>query len=270
MPKTYRVIALRRRRIKIVLGAIAALVLIGFGTTALYNNLADGAAQSRVNPDMPPTESVSEYMQQSPASGTSPQTPDPRLDDWRLLLVNEENPLPKNHSIETKALPNGKEFDARAFDALTALLEAGNSSGLDLMVCSGYRTIEKQTNLFEEEMAKYENQGYSYEEAYDAAKTTVAVPGTSEHNLGLAADICAVDHQTLDSDFADTPEGKWLKKNAAQFGFIQRYPDGKQDVTGIIFEPWHYRYVGKENAEEINRLGMCLEEYIEYLQGPLS
>jgi D-alanyl-D-alanine carboxypeptidase len=104
--------------------------------------------------------------------------------------------------------------------------------------------------------------GISYDEAYTAAATVVAIPGTSEHNLGLAVDICAEDYQVLDDAQADTPEQQWLMEHCADYGFILRYPQGKEDQTGIIWEPWHYRYVGVEAAQEITSSGLCLEEYL--------
>lgn len=99
-------------------------------------------------------------------------------------------------------------------------------------------------------------------QAYAAAATVVAIPGTSEHNLGLAVDICALDYQILDDAQADTPEQQWLMEHCAEYGFILRYPKGKEDMTGIIWEPWHYRYVGVEAAQEISQSGLCLEEYL--------
>ena len=111
-------------------------------------------------------------------------------------------------------------------------------------------------------MSRLQAEGLSYEEAYRQAGTVVAYPGTSEHNLGLAADIVAKDYQLLDDKQADTPEAKWLKENCWRYGFILRYPTDKTGETGIIFEPWHYRYVGKEAAREIMEQGICLEEYL--------
>ncbi len=186
--------------------------------------------------------------------------------DWNLRLVNASHPLSSDFSIETHKLENGLYFDSRAYDKLNQMLTDGNKQGLSLMVCSAYRTIDKQTKLFNQEIAKQEGTGLPHQKAYDTAQTVVAIPGTSEHNLGLAADICAADHQELDDAYADTAEAKWLKENAADYGFVLRYPNDKQKITGVIFEPWHYRYVGKENARKMNELHMCLEEYVNYLK----
>lgn len=182
--------------------------------------------------------------------------------DWRLRLVNEKHPLPAGFAVETRTLPNGMEFDARAFDALMEMINDGKSEGMQFVICSGYRSVELQTELFNAEVQKQKNNGLNDQAAYDKAKTSVAVPGTSEHSLGLAADIVALDYQRLDDGYEQTPEAVWLKENSWKYGFVQRYPKGKQEITGIIFEPWHYRYVGKEAAKEITERGLCLEEYL--------
>ena len=142
------------------------------------------------------------------------------------------------------------------------MLADGRKEGLDFWICSAYRTMEKQTDLYNNKVSRLQAEGLSYEDAYRQAGTVVAYPGTSEHNLGLAADIVAKDYQLLDDKQAETPEAKWLKENCWRYGFILRYPTDKIGETGIIFEPWHYRYVGKEAAREIMEQGICLEEYL--------
>lgn len=202
---------------------------------------------------------------QQPAAKPNPEQTPIAL-DWNLTLVNETNPLPDDFTVETETLKNGMAFDKRAISALRQMVEEGNQQGLQLIVCSAYRSVARQKEIFQQEIDESMAQGRTYEEAYEVAKSAVAIPGTSEHNLGLAADICALDHQILDEAFAQTEEGTWLYNNAEKYGFILRYPKDKQEITGIIFEPWHYRYVGVEDAKEMNRLGMCLEEYVEYLK----
>ena len=123
--------------------------------------------------------------------------------------------------------------------------------------------MEKQTRLFDEQVKGLQNQGKDYVDAVAEAKTAVAYPGTSEHQLGLAVDIVSEDYQLLDEKQEETPEYIWLSKNCSKYGFIVRYPNGKTDITGVIYEPWHFRYVGKEAAQEIMSKGICLEEYLE-------
>lgn len=186
--------------------------------------------------------------------------------DWRLILVNSENPLPKDYTVEVRSLPNGLTFDARAYDSLMSMLDDGHAQGLSFVVCSAYRTSEFQNQLYEGQVAKQLKQGLSPDEAREAAKSIVAFPGTSEHQLGLAADIVALDYQLLNAGYAETPEAKWLAAHAHEYGFILRYPADKEDITKIVYEPWHFRYVGPEHALEIKNRGLCLEEYIAALR----
>lgn len=182
--------------------------------------------------------------------------------DWRLVLVNAAHTLPEGFRVETRSLPNGLLFDARAYDDLARMLQDGKKQGLSFVVCSAYRPHGKQKELFDEQVATEQAIGLSRDEAVEVAKTKVALPGTSEHALGLAVDIVALDYQKLDAGYLDTPECRWLKKNAYKYGFILRYPEDKSAITKIVFEPWHYRYVGVEAAAEITRKGLCLEEYL--------
>lgn len=136
------------------------------------------------------------------------------------------------------------------------------------MICSAYRTTERQTKLFNNRIKRMMSKGYSRAAAEADTRTVVAVPGTSEHQLGLAVDIVDKKYQGLDERQEKTAVQKWLMKNSWKYGFILRYPTGKSDITGIIYEPWHYRYVGKKAAKEIYEQGVCLEEYLSALELP--
>ncbi len=184
------------------------------------------------------------------------------LEDWRLLLVNKDNLLPEDYKIETKRLSNGLMVDARIYEPLMEFLKAGNKEGCNLLVCSAYRPYERQVELYEADLAKYQRMGYSYEKACAITEETLAVPGASEHQAGLSVDIVTLRHQVLNDAFADTKAGKWLAEHAHEYGFILRYPKDKEEITGINYEPWHFRYVGKEAAKQIHDLGCCLEEYV--------
>lgn len=188
------------------------------------------------------------------------------IDDWKLVLANDSNPLPDGFTVETKDIPNNGSVDQRIYDSLMEFLSDGKKAGMQLLVCSSYRSIDRQKELFQQEIEENKAKGLSDEEAYAAAKKAVAIPGTSEHNLGLAVDICSLDHQVLDDALGETPEGLWMRENASNYGFILRYPKDKQDITGIIYEPWHFRYVGEEHAKKMEELNMCLEEYLVYLK----
>ena len=191
---------------------------------------------------------------------------DSQTESWMLMLVNKENLLPDDYRIETRKLSNGLSVDTRIYDPLMEFLEAGNEAGCALLVCSAYRSQERQTELYEADIAKYMGMGYSYKEACAITEQTLAVPGSSEHQAGLAVDIVTARHQVLNDAFADTKAGKWLAAHAHEYGFILRYPKDKEDITGIDYEPWHFRYVGKDAAERIYETGSCLEEYLEDME----
>ena len=184
-------------------------------------------------------------------------------EDWSLILINKEHPIPDDYEFELATIKGYIRSDVRVVPHVLDMVEAAKKDGVNLYICSPYRDTSKQEKLFEKKMNFYIKQGKTTEEAYDLASQTVAIPGTSEHQVGLAFDIITDGHQTLDAEFADTDAGKWLKAHSAEYGFILRYPLGKEDITGIEFEPWHFRYVGKAAALEMTRRGITLEEYAE-------
>ncbi len=190
---------------------------------------------------------------------------------WYMMLVNPDNSVSKEFidSVELKTIAkayrgtkeSAKYLDTRVIEHYEAMCKAASDDGIALWACSAYRDYEYQQGLFNNRVARFKNQGLSDSEAKVEAAKVVAIPGTSEHHLGLAVDIISVEES-----FENTKEFRWLQENAADYGFIMRYPKDKQDITKIIYEPWHYRYVGVEHAKAINELGYCLEEYIEYLK----
>lgn len=193
----------------------------------------------------------------------SPTNPKPiAADSWKLLLVNPWNPLPEGYSIQTVTLKNGLQVDERCYPDLQAMMDACRADGLSPVICSAYRTQEKQETLFQNKVSRLIAQGYTESEAAVEAGKVVAVPGTSEHQLGLAVDIVDINNQNLDESQEHTAIQKWLMAHCWEYGFILRYPNGKSELTGITYEPWHYRYVGREDAAQIHALGVCLEEYL--------
>lgn len=200
-----------------------------------------------------------------PASPPSSQPAAPAAsapDSWELLLVNSEHPLPAGHTFTQSKLKNGLAVDSRIYDSLTRMLADCRAAGLSPVVCSAYRSVERQSELFAQKVQELETQGLSREASRREAARWVALPGTSEHNTGLAVDIVSRSYQTLDEAQADTPEQQWLMAHCAEYGFILRYPTDKAAITGIAFEPWHYRYVGREAAHTIMSQGLTLEEYL--------
>lgn len=182
---------------------------------------------------------------------------------WNLLLVNGENPLPEGFQVPTLTqLRNGHAIDSRAYPSLQRMMDDARAEGLQPLVCSSYRTGDMQGELFKGKVQTYLEQGYSQSQAERSAAQWVARPGCSEHQLGLAVDIVDINYQLLDEGQEDTPVQRWLMEHCGEYGFILRYPTGKRDVTGVEYEPWHYRYVGEEAAREIMAQGICLEEYL--------
>lgn len=182
--------------------------------------------------------------------------------DWRLILVNADHKLPDGYSVDTAVLTNGFQADSRCCSDLQQMLDDCRQEGLTPVVCSAYRTQEMQKTLFENQVKKQKAAGHSDEEAEIEAAKLVAVPGTSEHQTGLAFDIVDIDYQMLDLQQEKTAVQQWLLKNSWKYGFILRYPPNKSDITKFDYEPWHYRYVGKENAKFIYDHNLCLEEYL--------
>lgn len=187
-------------------------------------------------------------------------------DDWQLVLVNKQHPVPEDYTFTLGTITGSMKCDVRIIDELMAMLEAAKKDGISLMICSPYRDYNRQTVLFNRKIDYYMNKGYSYMEAYRIASITVTVPGASEHQIGLALDIVSNTYTSLDTGFGETDAGIWLKEHGYEYGFILRYPLGKEYITGIQYEPWHYRYVGKEAATAIMKQGITLEEFLEDLE----
>ena len=162
--------------------------------------------------------------------------------DELLTLVNFENTIPKDWKVDLVQLNNGQSVDRRIYDDLIAMLQAAKSEGLNPLICSSYRTNEKQEQLYQNKVSEYLSQGYSKVEASDKAAFWVARPGTSEHQLGLAVDIVSTKNQRLDRSQENTVEQRWLIQNSWKYGFVLRYPTNKNSITGVGYEPWHYRY----------------------------
>lgn len=186
-------------------------------------------------------------------------------DDWQLTLVNPWNTLPADYDISFTQLINGHSVDERCYPDLQEMMDDCRAAGFQPLICSSYRSQETQQVLFDNKVQRLIAQGYSREDALIAAAKVVALPGTSEHQLGLALDIVDVNNQNLNDSQAQTATQIWLMENSWQYGFILRYASDKTDITGIEYEPWHYRYVGKDAAKEIYEQGICLEEYIDQL-----
>lgn len=186
-------------------------------------------------------------------------------DMWCLILTNAEYPVPEDYEVGLKTIPGTEQsVDERIYEPLMQMLEDMKAQGLSPVVCSGYRTLDKQEKLFNRKVQSYVRSGHTKEESYILARQTISIPGSGEHCLGLAVDFYTKKFHKLEKAFEDTPEGRWLMEHAQDYGFIMRYGENKTDITGIEYEPWHYRYVGVEAAKYIKEHNLSLEEfYIE-------
>ncbi len=193
------------------------------------------------------------------------------LDKWYMFLVNPDKSVTNDfiNNVElgeisgkyTSGAQSSKYLDARIVETFNKMCKAAADDGVTLISVSSYRTYSYQQTLYKNRVQRCINEGLSEEDAKKKAATIVAFPGTSEHHLGLAVDI-----NSVEESFENTKAFRWLSEHAEEYGFILRYPKDKQSITKIIYEPWHYRYVGVEHAKAMNDLGMCMEEYVEYLK----
>lgn len=184
-------------------------------------------------------------------------------DDWRIMLVNKQHPIPTDYEFPLGTIKGDLKCDERIIEDLLDMMQAANESGIDLVICSPYRDYNRQTVLFERKIDKYMKKGLSYMDAYKSASQAVTAPNASEHQMGLAIDFYSSSYMSLNEGFAKTETGKWLKEHSYEYGFILRYPKGKEYITGIEFEPWHFRYVGVETATFITENDITLEEFWE-------
>ena len=218
-----------------------------------------------------PSADVSESDTTAPADTTKPLTTTVNTDtgriivdtnrtDWNLIVVNAGRELPEGYVPELKEILGcGKYLDYRVAPHYEEMYYAAKQDGITLTPYSAYRSYERQKNNYNHLTESYmHDYNLSEAEARKKAATVILPPGTSEHNLGFAMDICGTE-----SSFKDTKEYAWLQQHAHEYGFILRYTAEKQPITGIIPEPWHWRYVGVEYAEKIKNSGLCLEEYLD-------
>ena len=220
------------------------------------------------------SEATSESESES-TSDSEVQTPVRMLDnmkientEWAYYLVNRSNTISADFEADTEfdaVYSNGRDyyFDARITEYVKAMINDAALDGVNLYVCSAYRSYKRQTSNFENRLREYANSKTAFATAYRYTAGYIAVPGSSEHQTGLAVDFITDGYMTLDDGFENTDAYKWLSKNAYKYGFILRYPSDKSDKTGIFYEPWHFRFIGFEKSRDITESGLCLEEYME-------
>lgn len=248
-----------------------SLVLMGSGLEAMAEAVSASPA-----PTATPEPSPSPSPTSTPEPTATPEpTPALRERTELLILVNPWNKLPEDYAPELEEIPQADTedplyVDVRCAEALKQMMADCEAAGGHPYICSAYRSLEKQQFLFNNKIRRLVLEGVDPDEAPDIAAMSVAKPNTSEHQLGLAVDIIDFFYTNLDKGQEDTATQQWLMENSWRYGFILRYPNGSSEITGIIYEPWHYRYVGQEAAEEIYELGVTLEEYLDMFYEPLD
>lgn len=264
------------RRPGFMILAMVLLLVMALGCGALAWGLATDRialearpVSGRILPTNALSSSVTEPSKQAAGTTTAPaggitHYKQGKAPDENLLLVNSWNPLPSGYEASADLVDydgNGNLIDRRAKDALLQMMNDGADYGLWGILL--YRSSETQQEYFDAEVAEWKEKGYSASEAETMAATQVVRPGTSEHHTGLAVDILGSGYTSRTEDFDGSEAFAWVKAHCAEYGFILRYPKGKEAVTGMDYEPWHYRYVGKDAAREIMSRGITLEEYLE-------
>lgn len=268
----------RNRAIRRVAGLTVMLCVAVGGVSFLLTRRAVVPSASAASAISMPAQSIADSTVSSaentaaPANALGLTADEARamLADPLMVLVNHTSKMPDDYTFDTKecgsATAINKTLQTVACDAFLEMQKAAAADGVTVWMQSGYRSVKYQTSLYERKTKYYLDKGYDNATAKEKAAAVVNPPGYSEHNCGLAADLNSPEHTGLDEGFEKTAAFRWLCEHAGDYGFILRYPKDAEDKTEIIYEPWHWRYVGVENAAKINASGLCFEEYIETLQ----
>ena len=277
----------RRKSIVTAAAGIVAVVLLALlvlrfhaGQKKLLEQVDAEQAQQMADLTSAQTQSDSSVQAEEPTQETEPEQepeadsdpyadrPDIDITQWPYLLVNTDHLLDSSYAPEMASLDGGHKFDARAADALKEFIAGARAEGLSVYVVSTYRAYETQKYLFDRKLNEKLASGLGQNEAYAAAARIVAIPGTSEHQTGLSADITDQHYEYMNESLEDTALFQWMQAHCAEYGFIVRFPKDKQDITGIMYEPWHFRYVGQDAAKYIMDNGLCLEEFVALYEEP--
>lgn len=268
----------RSRAIRRVAGLTVMLCVAAGGVSFLLTRRAVVPSASAASAISMPAQSIADPTVSSaentaaPANALGLTADEARamLADPLMVLVNHTSKMPDDYTFDTKecgsATAVNKTLQTAACDAFLEMQKAAAADGVTVWMQSGYRSVKYQTSLYERKTKYYLDKGYDNATAREKAAAVVNPPGYSEHNCGLAADLNSPEHTGLDEGFEKTAAFRWLCEHAGDYGFILRYPKDAEDKTEIIYEPWHWRYVGVENAAKINASGLCFEDYIETLQ----
>ena len=258
----------RKSKVKMFFLSVGALVAAAVTTAAVSTVFIFTMEQASAKPEEAPAVSEVESepafsSAQPPKSGAAQANAKPEespAEDDRIVLVNYAETMPEDFHRNIVNL-YGVDVDERIVEPFQQMQAAAQADGVSLWISSGYRSVQRQSELFDRAVEENLGNGMGQQQAEAVAALSVARPGCSEHNTGLAIDLNGVRE-----NFDTTPEYEWLTEHAAEYGFILRYPEDKQEITKIRFEPWHYRYVGVEHAKAMQERHFCLEEYVEYLE----
>lgn len=252
--------------------ASVAILLVTSGVVGVYNHtvLGESANQTATKTTTTTSEKKEEPKKLSKKEQLNQALPkNAKPSDWDLLLTNYDHPLSNQYKPEL-AYIGSQRLDKRVLPHYKEMAAAAKKAGYPLTIVSSYRSVDYQEKIYKEQIQTYLNQGKSKKEAEKETADYMTKPGTSEHHTGLSLDVLGTSYYekggTLDESFAEDKSAQWLEKHCAEYGFIVRYPKNKVDITKIHYEPWHLRYVGKENAEYIMSHHLSLEEYIDELK----
>ncbi|MFV0560281.1 MAG: D-alanyl-D-alanine carboxypeptidase family protein [Enterococcus sp.] len=268
---------------KKILGFISIIIMVGAAGVAIFGEHGKDTKAKETK-----TEEVKKSSQSKTATSTKTTTssttkkesesklPDVKTTDWDLVLVGPDNKIQNeiDESTQLETLANGYQLDKRVVSSYEEFAQAAEAAGFPMAMVSGYRSVADQQQVFSQHVQEVmTREGVSEEDATTETKKTMTVPGYSEHHTGLALDVVDQDwysnfttSSVLDAGYGTQPGAKWIAANAYKYGFIVRYPDGKDDITKITYEPWHLRYVGKESAKYITENDLTLEEYLKLLK----
>lgn len=259
-----------KRYVKFIVLGVAAIFIIYGINRFVTQKVEDPNSQTFVAEETKASTDSTQTKQQQKARE---ELPDASPKDWSLTLVGPKQPLEEDISSEQISyIPNtNMQLDKRVIEAYQKLSEDAQEAGYPLVIISAYRSVDEQTQIFDRRVTQYENQGMDEKQAIEKTKETSTEPGHSEHHTGLALDIVDENWQqsysqnVLEEEFGEEDSAKWLAEHASDYGFILRYPKGKEKITQISYEPWHFRYVGKENAKYMEKYDLTLEEYLDQL-----
>lgn len=253
-----------------IIGTIAGAVLLAafvfcvlcfgtgtFGRAAAPTPTAAPVPEATPSPSPSPAPTPTPTPEPTPTPTPTPNPwPDVDIASWEYTLANSTHDI-GDYAPELETIENNQQFDTRAAQALRDFIAAARAEGLKVYLSSCYRDYATQKYLYDRKVAEY---------GEATAKTIVSPPGTSEHQLGLAADITDQYYEYKNEELENTALYQWMSAHCAEYGFIVRYPKDKTDITGVMYEPWHFRYVGRDAAAYIMNNGLCLEEFVALYQ----